>query len=166
MKAPIKTLEDLFYEKIMLYQDLVECLKQEREFLIKTDMDALWEISDKKQSIVPRIEAVREKALAALSEASIDHGMYVSSFSLATVLSLIPPVERKRFKKAYLSLVRLKTETRQRSRENKQFIEQSLDFLDQLISIIANGHTAEPLYNGCGSLDSNGPANLLLTREV
>jgi flagellar biosynthesis/type III secretory pathway chaperone len=166
MKTLIQTLEDLFYEKLILYQELVECLKQERQFLIKTDMDALWEISDKKQSIVPRIERVREKMLATLSDASIDHGMDVSSFRLATVLSVIPYTDRGRFKKVYMSLVGLESETRQRSRENRLFVQQSLDFLDELIGIIANAHTPRPVYDGAGGLNKNGPTNLLLSREV
>ncbi len=166
MKTPIQTLEDLFYEKLVLYQELVECLKEERQFLIDTDMDALWEICDKKQAIVLSIEKVRDKILAALSEASIDHGMDVLSFRLATVLSVIPHTHRGRFKKVYMSLGSLKSETRQRSRENKVFVEQSLDFLDELMGIIANAHKASPLYDDGGGLNKNGPTNMLLSREV
>ncbi len=38
METALNTLKDLFHEKIMLYQELVECLKQERELLIETNM--------------------------------------------------------------------------------------------------------------------------------
>jgi flagellar biosynthesis/type III secretory pathway chaperone len=166
MQTQIQILKDLFYKKIMLYRDLVECLKRERHLLIKTDIDALWEISDHKQSIGARIAAVRAEMLQALSEAGIEHDMDASSFRLSMVLSLIPGRDRVQFKKAYMSLVSLEGEVRQRSRDNKLFIEQSLAFLDELVTIIANTNKAEPLYDGAGCLDSKGHKNLLLHREV
>ncbi|NVM56563.1 MAG: flagellar export chaperone FlgN, partial [Desulfobacterales bacterium] len=132
MQRAMETLEGLFHEKILLHQDLVECLKRESDALIKTDMDALWEIADEKQSVVSRIEALREKILAALSEAAIDHRMDTLSFDLAHAYSLIPRAHRKGFKKAYFSLVSLKGEVRRRSRENRLFIEECLNFLDEL----------------------------------
>jgi len=166
METTLNILEDFFHEKIMLYQELVESLQRERTLLIKTDMDQLWDISMKKQSLVSRIETVRSSILEALSEASFDHDMNVTSFSLATVLSLLPHGARDRLRTAYLSLMTLKTETRQRSQENKLFVEQSLDFLDELINIIANTDRAENVYDKSGSMNSNGPANMLLSSEV
>jgi flagellar biosynthesis/type III secretory pathway chaperone len=165
METPLNTLEDLFHEKIMLYQELVECLKQERALLIKTDMDALWEISAKKQSLVSEIEGVRRKILDTLPPCSIDHTMDVSTFSPATVLSVVSHEQRAQLRKAYLALVNLKAETRQRSLENKTLVEQSLEFLDELIGIIANTD-GKPVYGNGGSLARGGHANLFLSREV
>jgi hypothetical protein len=82
------------------------------------------------------------------------------------VLSLIPGRDRLGFKKPYLCLVGLKSETRKRSQENKLFIEQSLAFLDELITVIANTDKAESLYDEGGCLNSKGHKNLLLHREV
>jgi len=165
METKIQALEDLFYEKIMLYQELVECLEEERDYLVKTNMDALWEVSDRKQSLVLRIEAVREKMLATLTEASIRHQMD-GPFSLTTVLSLIPHGDRDRFRKPYLSLVKLKAETRQRSQENKRFVEKSLDFLDELIGILAKAGGSNDVYTNGGVSSKRSQANLLLHREV
>lgn len=166
METPMESLKNLFYEKIMLYRDLLDCLKRERELLVRTDVDALWEISDHKQAIGGRIGAVRGKILKALDEAGVDHDMDSSSFRLSTVLSLIASRDRVAFKKPYMSLVGLKSEIRQRSQENKLFIEQSLAFLDELITVIANTDRAAPLYDKGGCLNSKGYHHLLLHREV
>lgn len=166
MKTQVDTLETLFHEKIMLYQDLVECLRREREILIKNDIDALWEVSGKKESIVSRVEALRNKMLMVLSEAGIDHGMDVTSFDLARVFSLIDREQHNGLHKAYSSLVNLKGEIRRRSQENKLFVEECLDLLDDLIGILAN--TAKPgdVYDNNGVSRVKGQANLLLHREV
>jgi len=101
MQKQIKMLENFFCDKILLYQELVEYLKKERDYLTKTDMDVLWEVSAKKQDIVFHIEIIREKILAALSELSVEHGMDVSSFSLAKVVSLIPSAQRVGLRKMW-----------------------------------------------------------------
>lgn len=166
MRRIFPILEELFYKKIMLYQELNECLKEEREHLIKTDMDALWDVSDKKQSILPRIEALRAQILSTLSDASMNHHMDGRPFSLTTVLSVIPHRERERFQKPYLALVNVKAEIEHRSQENKRFVEQSLDFMDELIGILANAGGSNGIYTNNGISPDKGPGNLLLHREV
>ena len=51
----IQSLENLIYEKIILYNDLLHCLKKERETLIKIDLDDLWQISKEKEDLCSRI---------------------------------------------------------------------------------------------------------------
>ena len=166
MQMAIQALENLFHEKILLYQDLVECLKKERDVLHNTDMDGLWEIADEKQSIVARIETVRSKILTALSDVPIDRPTDGVSFDLARVYSLIPRMHRERIKKPYFSLVSLKGEIQRRSRENKLFIEECLSFLDELIAIITDTGKQGAVYDNGRSSRSKEHANLLLHREV
>jgi flagellar biosynthesis/type III secretory pathway chaperone len=166
MQTGIQTLENLFYEKILLYQELVECLKKEHAVLINTDMDGLWEIADEKQSIVARIKALRIKILTALSEAAIDYRMDAVSFDLARVYSLIPSMHRERFRKPYLSLMGLKDDIQKRSQENRLFIEECLGFLDELIGIIADTGKQETVYDNGRCSSKKNQANLLLHREV
>lgn len=166
MQIAIQTLENLFHEKILLYQDLVECLKRERDVLTKTDMDGLWEIADQKQSIAGRIETVRNKILTALSDIPTDRRTDGVSFDLARVYSLIPPMDRERIKKAYFSLISLKSEIQRRSRENKLFIEECLSFLDELIGIITDTGKQGAVYDNRRSSRNKNHANLLLHREV
>jgi flagellar biosynthesis/type III secretory pathway chaperone len=166
MQTEIQTLENLFYEKILLYQELVECLKNEHAVLINTDMDGLWEIADEKQSIVARIKALRIKILTALSEAAIDYRMDADSFDLGRVYSLIPSMHRERLRKPYLSLVGLKDDIQKRSQGNRLFIEECLSFLDELIGIIADTGKQETVYDNGRPSSNKNQANLLLHREV
>ena len=166
MQTAIQTLENLFHEKIMLYQDLVECLKKEHEVLTNTDMDRLWEIADEKQTIVARIESVRNKILTALPDVAIDRLTDDVSFDLARVYSVIPRMQRGRIKKPYFSLVSLKGEIQRRSRENKRFIEECLSFLDELIGIITDTGKQGAVYDNGRCSRNKDHANLLLHREV
>ena len=38
----VKSLEELFYQKIMLYDDLLNCFKRERESLMNIDMELIY----------------------------------------------------------------------------------------------------------------------------
>ena len=166
MQIAIQILENLFHEKILLYQDLVECLKKERDVLGNTDMDGLWKIADEKHSIVARIETVRNKILTALSGIPTDRLTDGVSFDLARVYSLIPRMHRERIKKPYFSLVSLKGEIQRRSRENKLFIEECLSFLDELIAIITDTGKQGAVYDNGRCSRNKDHANLLLHREV
>ena len=47
--ADVQAMESLFYKKIMLYSDLLECFRRERDALINMDLDGLWRISKEKE---------------------------------------------------------------------------------------------------------------------
>ena len=55
----IRSLERLLQEKIMLYNDLLQCFKDEKDSLIAVDLDKLWSISKVKDEICSKINALR-----------------------------------------------------------------------------------------------------------
>lgn len=166
MERTVEVIGELLYKKIILYQDLVQVLRKEREHLAKADVDALWEVSAEKQELVVAVEAIRDQVLASLSEISVDHGMKASTFSLSRVVSLVPYPHERALKKAHLTLLGLKAEVRQLSRENKAFIEQSLDFLDEIIGLIARSGDGAQLYDDGGVVSDNRRSTLLLLKEA
>ena len=166
MDTHIEAIRDLFYEKILLYRELVENLQAERSFLAKAEIDALWKVSAKKQELVSAIEDARGKVLKILSGMSITHEMTVSTFSLSRVVSHMSGVERRLLRKPHLTLVGLKAQTRQLSAENKAFIEESLEFLDEIMGVIAGAGNSDGVYDDGGSVRANGPGSRLFCREV
>jgi flagellar biosynthesis/type III secretory pathway chaperone len=158
-------IECLFQEKLLLYRDLLEVLKQERKRILDTDVDSLWEISRKKQEIAGKIEGLRREVLAILTEASIDHDMDGSSFQVPKILSLVPEKIGLGLKNLNLSLTAIKGEINNRVKENKRLVEECLDMLDELIGIIANAGRAESVYDK-GRPPANTKTNLLLHKEV
>lgn len=166
MDQSFGSLETLFFQKIMLYKDLVGCLEREREVLVRTDMEALWEIADEKQQIAVRIEAMQKKMTLALIEMKLADTT-VGVLDHARVYRLIPRVERERFRKSHLSLLNLKSDVRKRTEENRFFVEECLDFLDELIGIFTKGGPYEDSYGKQGRLPNRpGARNLLLHKEV
>ena len=170
MERPAQKIESLFQEKVMLYKDLVDILNQEKRTLMETNVDALWKISEQKQKVASRIENIRHSILSTLLEMGIEHEMSVAAFNIPAVIEyLSEAVEDSRdltesLRKINVTLVTLKNQVQELASDNKRFVEEYLDVLDELISIIASAGKPEKSYSRYPSTSMK--ANMFLHRQV
>jgi len=161
MEEPIVRLIDKhFYNKIMLYNDLLHCLKYEREALINIDLDKLWSISEEKEEICSKIKSTRQEIISA-----VDPGEDQKSFNLNRIMDLIPRECKAEFQKLYLRIIKLKSEIEVLRKENMAFVDDSLQFLDEMIVIITGNDGSRIVYNDKCHMTESG-TNILLSREV
>jgi hypothetical protein len=165
MNVPGLTIEALFHEKILLYRDLIEILKREKESIVNIDVDALWKISDKKQRIASNLEGIRRKILDRLTEASLPHDMDTVTFQTGKILSLLPIDMRNRIRQAHVTLVSLENDARKRLEENSAFVGEYLAVLDELIGIVTDTGSPKPVY-GKSRCPQRTAANLLVHRKA
>ena len=156
----VNLLEDLFQRKIILYDDLLHCLEQERESLVTISMDALWAISREKEEICSKIESIRQEIISVVDRDGQD-----SSPPLNRILGLVPEEKAGTFKSLFLTLAKLKNEIELLRKANMAFINDSLRFLDEMISIIAGGNKSKLAYDQKSHLSKSG-INCFLSREV
>jgi flagellar biosynthesis/type III secretory pathway chaperone len=155
----VQSLVSLFHKKIILSNDLLHCLKKERESLINIDLDSLWSISKEKEDICSKIESIREEIVSAL-DPRIDQRFLTSH----QILELLPEEHKASFRKLFQTLHKLKGEIEVIRKENMIFIDDSLQFLDEMMSILTKT-TSKILYNDKCHLSRSG-ANVLLSREA
>lgn len=153
-------IEKLFFKKIMLYDDLLYCFKAERESLISINLDKLWEISKEKEDICEHINTTRQEIMAA-----VDLQEDPQVFNLNRTMDLIPREFKAEFQKLYLRLIKLKSEIEIMRKENMVFVDDSLQFLDDIIAIITGRDRSKPVYNDRCHLRKSNPY-FLLSREV
>ena len=165
MKIQGSKIEKIFHKKILLYQDLLDVLNQERDSIKDIDVDTLWKISDEKREITSKIEVLRQEIFDELTRLSIPHGMDISTFKTAEILSLLPNDIVERLRKAHLALVSLKAEVQMRLGENKRFVGEYLSVLDELIGIITDAGEPKPTY-GKSRCPEKLTTHLFLHREV
>jgi len=156
----IHSLEKLFFKKIMLYHDLLDCFNKERESLINIDMDNLWSISKEKEEICLKIKSIQQEIVSAINP-EIDQ----KPFNLNQILDMIPGDKSALFQKEYLALMKLKNEIKALRKENMILVDDSLQFLDEMISVITGECKSSIMYNEKCHLSQSG-TNLLLSREV
>ncbi|MDX9786435.1 MAG: flagellar export chaperone FlgN [Desulfobacterales bacterium] len=155
----------LFQEKLMLYHELIEVLKAEREWIVLAETDRLWQASDRKQRIACGIEDIRQRILEALIHAGISHEMKKASFRSAEVIRLVPLAVRIALRPLQNSLILLKEEIQQRTRENVAFVEEYLSTLDDLIGIFTRDNSGGAFYDRSRQVDHTRSRSLM-HREV
>ncbi len=156
----IQALENLIYEKIILYNDLLLCLEKERETLIKIDMDDLWEISKEKEEICSKVSAIRQEIISTLGLE-----MDPKDYRPSRILEFIPRTDRARFQQSYVRLFDLKSEIEAIRKENMILINDSLQFLDEMVSVITGNDQSKMIYKDDGHIRKSAN-QMLLSREV
>lgn len=159
-KETLQYLEEIFYKKILHYSDLRASFQREKAALIDLDMDVLWEVSREKEELCATIQGIRQELFSVCSERGLGD---VSN--LGQVLDALPVENRAQFQALYHSISRLKGEIDAMRKENMIYIEHSLGFLDEMISVITGGIEAKTTYTDKCQLRKSCHT-ILLNREV
>jgi len=153
-------IEGLFQEKVFLYADLAECFRKERGCLSGMNIEGLWAVSDQKNGICSQIGALRSRIAFALGlDRNLEEG------DMRRFLALIPAQEQGPLRNALLHIMKLKQEVELMRKENRTFIEDSLDFLDEIISLLAGEKAGEIMYSGRSRLQRTEAVHTM-SREV
>jgi hypothetical protein len=155
-----QSIENHFYNKILLYDDLLHCFLEERDSLINLNLEKLWRISKEKTQICSRIESIRQEILS-----TVNKDANQNKFDLNSIPDLAPLENKPKFHKLFIRLIRLKAEIEALRKENMSYIDDSLRFLDEMVSIITGDTKARVVYNNKRYLSKPG-TNILLSREA
>lgn len=156
----IHVIEGLFQEKVFLYADLVECFRKERSYLTCMNVEALWGVSDEKNRLCSEIVALKAKIASFLD---LDRGL--EEADVRRLLESIPAREQGPLRNTLLRIMKLKREVEIMRKENQAFIDESLDFLDEMISLLVGEGSGGVMYSG-KSLLQRTEAVHTMSREV
>jgi hypothetical protein len=87
------------------------------------------------------------------------------SFNLNRIMEYIPGIYRMDFQKLYLRILKIKGEIEVLRIQNMAVIDDSLNFMDEIISIITGETESRIIYNDKCRFGKSGQ-NLFLNREV
>jgi len=139
----IQLIERLLLEKALRYADLVECFKKERAHLTSLEIEPLWAVSEEKNRLCTEIETLRSRIAL---QGSVGEGATV--YDPHRILESIPATQRGPVRNVFLRILKLKKEVEIMRQENRAFIDDSLEFLDEMISILSGEGDAQMLYTG------------------
>ncbi len=166
MDTFIEQLKDFFHQKILLYRELTQVLEQEKQSLVETNVDALWGFSDKKQTITKAVTKLRTSILKMANDSGLDPSMTGKSFNASKLINLLPKDNREELQRLNLTLITLKSNVHEMSKANKQYVEEYLNVLDEMLGLIANVGKKETTYGQHRYLAGEQKSNLILHREV
>jgi hypothetical protein len=156
----IQTIERLFQAKALLYADLVECFRKERARLGAMDVESLWAVADEKNRLCSEIGALKSRIASTLDLDRDLEGHDVTHF-----LDRIPVWQQGAVRNALLRIMKLKSEIETMRKENQVFIDESLEFLDEMISLLAGERAGGMIYSGRRRLQRT-EAVVTMSREV
>lgn len=160
MKKIMQQLEDKFHQKAVRYNDLLDCLKREQACLTSIDLDRLWDISSEKEEICAEIKSLKHEIMTLIGSDESKHWA-----SPEQILVSVPEKNRERLKQLMHTINRLKAAIETLRKENIRVVDQSLRFIDEIISIISGKTLTSNVYNQkCGF--GKPVNNILLCREV
>ena len=159
-ETTLPSLEELLREEIALYCRLRDCFLRERQCLISMDLDHLWALSDEKHDLCSKIESLREAIACQLHPPQAN-----GSFDVGRILDGLPRWQKASFQNLRLSLMGVKAEIENLRKENKVFVEDSLQFLDEMHSILTGEALTQSMYDRRSQFRQMG-SRLHLSREV
>lgn len=156
----------LLEEEIASYRSVLEDLKQEWEFLRINDTSSLISLLPLKGIHLSRIQEVRKSVDQAFQELVInwaEPNLPQTVFDLAPYL---PNLQAKRITHYHNTISRLKQEILQLNEKNKRFIQENLDFIRGLFSLLTCHPQEEALYAKGGRKESASPTSAWVSRKV
>ncbi len=155
-----QALETVFQHKIMIYYDLRECLRNEQAYLIQLDLNRLWEVSRQKESLCKKLAALRTEGMAILQ-----HDADEPFPNLGELMTLLATDGHTVFQGLYYRLAELRNDVEALRKENMHYVNDSLEFIDEIIAIISGAAQNRNIYDRSCQL-KKGANPLLLRREV
>jgi len=160
-------IDDYIQKKLLLYQELVVVLKQEKAFIHDMETDALWASSSRKKKIAAEIERIRSCILFFLDENGVEHGMNIRTFSLGALVRLLPvsPKIKSDLGKTRIAINLKKDELQVIGRENRKYVQ---EYLGVINGIMANFSEPVPRkrYSYSGAMQPARSGNHLVNAEV
>ncbi|MDY0131285.1 MAG: flagellar export chaperone FlgN [Desulforegulaceae bacterium] len=134
-----KHIKKFLDDKKSFYLRLLSVLEEERDILKRSDLDALWKMNDAKNEIAFQIESARQDMIEILIKSGIKNNLSVKEFSLDEFLFLFENEDEYLvFKEAGQEITQIKTKVYNSQSVNRQFVEEYLGILGELVSVIAN----------------------------
>ncbi|MCB9481308.1 MAG: flagellar export chaperone FlgN [Desulfobacteraceae bacterium] len=165
MSGITENIKNILEDKKTLYSKLLSALEEEREILKRSDLDALWKMNDIKNDIAGDIENLRFSIIKILKSSGIKNSLEIKKFDLDELLSVTEKdCGNEILLKPVADLKNIKTKVYNSQAVNRQFVEEYLGMLEELVSVIANSG-----FNKTYSRKNAYPAKsggLILNQEV
>ncbi len=160
-------IEKMLNEKLSLYRQMNDLLKEEREFIANIDVDSLWKSAEQKKQIGRDIEKIRYDILSCLTEKLGFSDMDIRSFSVSHLIRTLPisNENKKRFRQMKLAIEAEKNELQQAAQDNKKYVREYLLVIDDIMSVAVD-RPDQAQYSYGGIMSNAKASNCLIHAEV
>jgi len=151
MEQDIRKLKGWYSRRVSLYEELLECIKRERDNLINQDIKGIWNSLEEKKCILESIEEINK--------------LFSEDTEKQKVFNDIHQKDRDNIDVMSRKLTGLKNEIGTRVKENISFINDTLSFINEIFSTLTKTGNSEVTYGKKRNFQ-NDSSNLIYNNEV
>jgi hypothetical protein len=162
----LKDLYSWLEEEILQYHLLGEELKKQSESLRKGSTEALIESLQSLEILTTAIRKVHGSILKTVEKILTVLAPQEEKKSLSLLMTLLPAVDSQKIESYLKTLEKLKKWSDRINERNKTYIQESLSYWKELISLLATPLADSPIYLQKGFKSSPAPRPYSLNRKV
>ena len=161
------TLEDLFQDKLLIYQELKTIIEEERDYISALDVDSLWKMAERKKQLALQIEDRRSRIIDLIQKHRMPIEMTVGTFNTTRIIQEYPVPEKFKFglKSLNVQLNTVKKEITVLGTNNRQFVNEHLSIVDGIFATITGVENGKR-YNRNGMVYNNPDDKPLIRAAV
>lgn len=162
----LDSLCSLLEEEMASYRNVLDDLKQEWEYLRRNDTSSLISLLQVKGTHLARIQEVRQEVDQAFERLVMDWAPPDFPKTVSALAPHVPIPQAKRMTQCQNTISRLQQEIHQLNEQNKRFIQENLDFIQGLFSLLTCPPPEEAYYARGGRKKSLRLAASWVSRKV
>lgn len=167
MESLLLRLHNLLKNQNTLLQELLSYLEKEQQCIINLSIDQLYEITKLKETNILKMKLLKESVQDVLARLAPMVDLQNKKMSLVQLIERIPHGHyRQKVKEAHQTALFLARSIETRNQGNKSFIQESLRYIDDSISMLTNSHQKLGAYHQDGRQALSPAIRRLLSREV
>ena len=160
-------IEKMLTDKLSLYKAFNALLSEERNHIVKMDIESIWKTTEEKKRLTLQIQKVREALLDMFTRINGETDMDVTAFSLSYLIRALQltPEKKTGLRKLKLAIDRQKDDLARQALENKFYVKEYLSVIDDIMSVFVD-NSSRSQYGQKGGMPATKSSNCLIHAKV
>lgn len=158
---------DLLKQEMEQYRKLLDLLHKERDAMIRLSLEEIERCYKLKETIILKLRIMEESRLALIDKVANHLNISRDGITLLTISKIVDAPFSGEFKRCCKSLSSLIHDIAEMNQKNKAFIEDSLDCINDHLTLLNDLINPNPVYLPSGKFDrDNHFSNKILSKEA
>lgn len=163
---PLDDLTVVLEQEAEKYQRLLALLRQERELIIKGNLQTLAELVKQGETHVLELKVIEEARLALLGRISAEAGVPLAELTLQDLIDRVAPAHAQRFQALRERLTVLVTQLGIENEVNRVLLGRGVAGMQDSLSLMTTVMGSVPIYQGDGKIMAQPRSRELLNGQA
>ena len=156
MNFLLNSLLSLLEEETGLYQSLLLVLQKEKDVFVKTELQALEQVTKNKENLIRELGKLEGQRMREMGKLAASLACPLQELTLKKLVQLIHDPYASRLKDCASNLTAVLQRVQQTNENNKTLFKHSIDLVKSSLALLQNLSTGHQVYHPSGEIQ-NGP---------